>query len=80
MTILGIGDEALEEQETEKYWDDLSGKELKPELVKKARAEELREINKYNVYVKVPIEECWVNTGKEPIGTRISVQARGARD
>ena len=29
----------------------------------------MREINKHNVYVKVPIEECWANTGKGPIGT-----------
>ena len=32
--------------------------------------EEMKEVNKHNVYIKVPIEECWANTGKEPIGTR----------
>jgi predicted TPR repeat methyltransferase len=32
--------------------------------------EEMKEINKHNVYEKVPIEERWTNTGKDPIGTR----------
>ena len=48
-----------EESDVRKYWDDLSGKELNPKLVKKARMEEMKEVNKHNVYVKVPIEECW---------------------
>ena len=43
---------------------------MDPKLVKKARVEEMREVKKHNVYVKVPIEECWTNTGKDPIGTR----------
>ena len=59
-----------EDTETREYWDDLSGRELDPKLVKKARMEEIKEINKHNVYEKVPIEECWTNTGKDPIGTR----------
>ena len=41
-----------------------------PKLVKRARMEEMKEVNKHNVYVKVPIGECWANTGKERIGTR----------
>ena len=59
-----------EELEARTYWDDLSGKELSPRLVKEARMEEMREVNKHNVYIKVPIEECWANTGRDPIGTR----------
>jgi hypothetical protein len=72
MTIMGVEGEAFmaEDSEARQYWDDLSGKELNPKLVKKAREEEMKEVNKHNVYVKVPIEECWANTGKEPIGTR----------
>jgi hypothetical protein len=73
MTIMGISDsEAFvdEDADTRQYWDDLSGKELDPELVKKAREEEMKEVNKHGVYIKVPIEECWTNTGKDPIGTR----------
>ena len=65
MTIMGIDNEAFgaEELETRQYWDDLSGKELDARLVKKARLEEMKEVNKHEVYVKVPIEECWANTG-----------------
>ena len=59
-----------EEHEARKYWDDLSSKALNPRLVTKARAEEMREFAKRNVYEKVPIEDCWANTGRDPIGTR----------
>ena len=52
MTILGLDVNdafaqdntfAGEESEARKYWDDLSGKELDPRLIKEARAEEMRE-------------------------------------
>ena len=52
------------------HWDDLSGKALLPELVHKARLEELGELAKHRFYVKVPISECWSRTGSPPIGTR----------
>ena len=52
------------------YWDDLSGKELKPNLVKKARREEMEEFNKHMVYTKVPVAKAWSATGKKPIGVR----------
>ena len=80
MTILGLDvndasaqDDNVfsgEELEARKYWDDLSGKELNPKLIRKAREEEMREFKKHNVYEKVPREECWANTGKGPSGTR----------
>ena len=54
----------------ESFWDDLSGKSLDRERVKAARVEELGELAKHRVYVKVPIAECWSSIGKEPIGTR----------
>ena len=53
-----------------KLWDDISGKELDPKFGRKARMEEMKEVNKHSVSVKVPIEECWANTGKDPISTR----------
>ena len=28
------------------------------------------EVSKFNVYEKVPIQNCWNETGKDPIGTR----------
>ena len=51
-------------------WDDMSGKELKAELVKEARAEEMTEFKKHQVYIKVPISQCLAETGAKPIGTR----------
>ncbi len=52
------------------FWDDVTGNELDPELVREARAEEMKEFKKHNVYVKVPLSECWAATGKRPIGAR----------
>ena len=49
---------------------DRSGKPLIPELVDKARLEELGEIAKHGVYENVPLDECWKATGKPPVGTR----------
>ena len=57
-------------QAAEQFWDDISGKKLDNRLVRKAREEEMKEICKHHVYEKVDIQECWDNTGKEPIGTR----------
>ena len=52
------------------FWDDLSGKPLRAELVRKARMDEMGEVAKHGVYRLVPIAECWEKTGKGPIGTR----------
>ena len=52
------------------YWDDLSGRQLIPGMVQRARQDEMGELAKHQVYTKVPLSECWRNTGKEPIGTR----------
>ena len=35
-----------------------------------ARAEEMEEVRKHEVYVKVPLSECYDKTGAPPIGTR----------
>ena len=53
-----------------RYWDDLSGKSLKADLVRQARTDELREFAKHEVYVKVPDDECLQVTGHAPIGVR----------
>ena len=50
--------------------DDVSGAPLKPELVIKARQEEMEYFRKMGVYCKVSIEECRSKTGKGPIGVR----------
>ena len=52
------------------YWDDITGKELNPEKVVLARAEEMKEFAKHNVYTKVPLAQCWARTNKRPIGVR----------
>lgn len=57
-------------KEAEEYWDDLSGKRLKAELVRRAREQEMNEFRKHGVFEKVDIQQCWGSTGKEPIGTR----------
>ena len=50
--------------------DDLSGAILEPELVAEARREEINYFKSRGVYEKVPIEECWHQTGKPPIAVR----------
>ena len=62
---------AVEEGETEVvFWDELSGEPLDTERVIRARAEEIAEFRKREVYDKVPISQCWERTGKAPIGVR----------
>ena len=52
----GAGPVACEDngKEMQQAWDDVSGKDLKPELVRKARTEEMESIKKTNLYNKVP--------------------------
>ena len=52
------------------YHDDMSGGRLDPAAVIKAREEEMSFIRSYNVYVKVPIEESYRETGKGPVSTK----------
>ena len=50
--------------------DDVSGASLNPKLVRKARQEEMEYFKKMGVYIKVPKQESWAQTGKGPIGVR----------
>ena len=52
------------------YHDDMSGGRLDPAAVIKAREEEMSFIRSYNVYVKVPVEESYRETGKGPVSTK----------
>ena len=52
------------------YFDDMSGKALDTKLVQAAREEEMHTFKHYKVYRKVPIDECYRNTGKTPITTK----------
>ena len=51
------------------YWDDVKGGWLEPSLVVRAREEEMGYVRKHSVYTKVPIAQCWQETGKAPIKT-----------
>lgn len=51
-------------------WGDVSGVELDPKQVRKARAEEIEYVHKTQLYDKVPIKECYNRTGKGPITVR----------
>ena len=52
-----------------KYWDDAKGGWLDSILVQRAREEEVQHVKKHAVYEKVPMGQCWKETGKNPIKT-----------
>ena len=77
--VLGLNDVgtvceemAYEGEYTDKYRfiDDITGRPLDPQLVVKARANEIAGANAHNVWTKVPISTCFQRTGKGPIGGR----------
>ena len=49
------------------FWDEMSGKKLNSEEVIAARLDEIKHLHSYDVYEKVPVEECWKSTGRAPI-------------
>ena len=51
-------------------WHDMSGKQLNGKLVEAARDEEMVEVRKHKVYMKVPVQQCFDEAGQAPIGTR----------
>lgn len=68
------------QDEMEMAWDDVSGAELNPAYVKKARREEIEYVRKMNLYDKVPISECYRVTGKSPISVRWININKGDKD
>ena len=64
------GEDPQVQPEEGEFWDSVSGVPLKPQLVKRAREEEMREFSKHGVYVKVPVKECLERTGRKPIGVK----------
>ena len=70
--ILEVGMSTNEEDNPVDEWavDDLTGKELNIEAVKKARNEEVQFMEDIGVYDLVDEGECWAKTNKEPISTR----------
>ena len=53
-----------------KAFDDVTGQELNPQLMMKARQDEIQYFREMGVYEKVDIEECWKAIGKAPIAVR----------
>ena len=68
MQDLRIG--AVMPEDEARAFDDQSGEELDFDRVLQARAEEMAEIAKHGVYIKVPVSERWEVTGKGPVKTR----------
>ena len=60
----------MEPEVWQRYWDDMSGKELRSDLVEAARAEEIATVRKMRVWVKVDRDQCFRETGKAPIKLR----------
>eukprot|EP00435_Cladocopium_sp_Y103_P011546 s12_g3.t1 len=54
----------------ERYGDDVNGGVLPKEEVEKARSVEMQYLHKQEVYLPVPIEQCFQETGKPPIKAR----------
>jgi hypothetical protein len=53
-----------------KYWDDVNGVYLNPQLVEEARKEEIAWVRKQGVYDYVPRTQSFERTGKAPIPLR----------
>ena len=62
----------------EVFVDQNTGLVLDPEAVRRAREDELAEVDKHGVWEKVPIAQCWEITGKKPIGVRWVDTDKGA--
>ena len=60
----------LHEQGLTQAFDDQSGERLLPDMVRKARKEEMDYFRSMNVYEKVPTAECVAATGRKPIAVR----------
>ena len=58
------------EEPWKRYWEDISGKELKPDLVRAAREEELKVVDEMGVWELRPIAELLEVTGKKPVKVR----------
>ena len=65
-----VNEVAFEEPQWKSYWDDLTGRELRKDLVEAARAEELSAVRKMQVWRKVRRESCFQATGRPPIEDR----------
>ena len=63
-------DEPDMSHEVAKYFDDITGIELEPKLVQKARAEEVEFLERLGTWRDATEEECIRETGKKPLPSR----------
>ena len=61
----------------EKFYDAITGEELNPILVRRARQEEIEYYRLMKVYTKVPRRLAWDRSGKAPIKVRWSTLIKG---
>ena len=52
------------------YWNDVSGKALRKELVEEARAEEMATVKRMQVWINVDRDQCIRESGGPPIKLR----------
>ncbi len=51
-------------------YDEITGAALPPELVRQARAEEIKFMIDWGVWERALVTDCWRETGKQPIGSK----------
>ncbi len=66
----GNEDEQLAAAAVGETYDEITGAALPPDLVKQARAEEIKFMLDWGVWKRALITECWAETGKAPIGSK----------
>lgn len=69
--------EEEQDEELDVVWDDVSGAILDPKEVRRAREEEIKYVRDMGLHEKVPINECYMETGKAPISIRSIVINNG---
>ena len=59
------------------YYDEITGAKLDPQKHFEAHRVEMEFMTTLNVWDVVPVDECWAETGRAPIGTRWIDQNKG---
>jgi hypothetical protein len=53
--------------ETGEFWDAQTGEILNQEMVRRAIEEEMGEVRKHQVRMKVPIAKCWTEVNRHAV-------------
>ena len=65
---------------TEDIWDNLTDGLLDTKKAHEARKDEMKFVKEIGVYEERDVSECWMKTGKGPIGTRWVDILKGAEE